>query len=250
VAEDKGREDGFAPEIDDLDEGDQDVIFKAQMGVYQFFATWWKQLLGGLGIFLAGTLAYSLISDHQREEQRDLHAEISDIERRMPTPDPLAAYGMAPLDDPEDEERIANLREGARRYDVIATDGRGAAATMASLKAAGAWQRAGDAESELASLQLANESSGSGILGWSAASQLAAAKMAAGDVDGAAAVLTAVNQSTSGIIGEKALLDLGLMYESAERADDAIKTLEDFTARYPESALLMQAAEALGRLKG
>jgi outer membrane protein assembly factor BamD (BamD/ComL family) len=74
--------------------------------------------------------------------------------------------------------------------------------------------------------------------------------MAAGDLDSAAAVLTAVNQSTSGIIGEKALLDLGLMYESAERADDAIKTLEDFTARYPESALLMQAAEALGRLKG
>ena len=250
MAEDKGRGDEFAPEVDDLDDGDEDVIFKAQMGVYQFFATWWKQLLGALGIFLVGTLAYSLISDHLREEQRDLHAQISDIERRMPTPDPLSAYGMAPMDDLDDEDRVANLREGARRYDGIADGGRGAAATMARLKAAGAWDRAGDAEAELASLQKANEEGGKGILGWSAASQLAAAKLAAGDVDGAAAVLTTVNQTTSGVISEKALLDLGLMYETAERTDDAIKTLEDFTARYPESALSMQAAEALGRLKG
>ena len=250
MAEDKGRGDEFAPEVDDLDDGEEDVLFKAQMGVYQFFATWWKQLLGALGIFLAGTLAYSLISDHLREEQRELHAQINDIDRRMPTPDPLSLYGMAPMDDLEDEERIANLREGARRYDVVADGGRGAAATMARLKAAGAWQRAGDAESELASLQLANESGGKGILGWSAAAQLAAAKQAAGDIDGAAEVLTTVNQTTAGIISEKALLEIGLMYESADRADDAIKTLEDFTTRYPDSPLSLQAAEALGRLKG
>lgn len=250
MAEDKGRGDEFAPEIDDLDDGDEDVIFKAQMGVYQFFATWWKHLMVVLGVFLVGTLAYSLISDHLREEQRDLHAEISSIDRRMPTPDPLSAYGMAPMDDPEDADRTANLQEGARRYDAIADKGRGTAAVMARLKAAEAWERAGDAEAKLAALSKASEAGASGILGWSAAAQLANAKVEAGDIDGAASVLTGVSQSASGIIAEKALLDLALMYEAAERPEDATRTLEDFTTRYPESALSAQATEALSRLKG
>jgi tetratricopeptide (TPR) repeat protein len=250
VAEDKGRGDEFAPEIDDLDDGDEDVLFKAQMGIYQFFATWWKHMLGALGIFLVGTLGYSLIHDHLREVQRDLHAQIDEIDRRMPAPDPLAAFGMAPMDDPEDATRMANLREGAKRYEAVASEGQGPAEVMAWLKAAEAWKRAGDTEARLRALQSAVDADASGILGWSAASQLAHAKAETGDVAGAAEILTGVSRSASGVIAEKALLDLGLIYESAERADEATRTLEDFTTRFPESPLSSQAAEALSRLKG
>ena len=63
-------------------------------------------------------------------------------------------------------------------------------------------------------------------------------------------MLIEVNQSASGIIAEQALLNLGLIYETAGRTDDATRTLEDFTTRYPESALSAQATEALSRLKG
>ena len=94
----------------------------------------------------------------------------------------MAAFGMGPMDDPEDTERTANLREGAKRYSDIAEKGRGAASTMAHLKAAAAWERAQDTEAQLAALQKAYESGGKGVLGWSAASQLAAAKVAAEDI--------------------------------------------------------------------
>jgi tetratricopeptide (TPR) repeat protein len=250
VAEDKGRGDEFAPEINDLDDGDEDVLFKAQMGFYQFFASWWKAMLGVLGLFLLATLGYSILSDHLRQVQRELHAGIDEIDRRMPAPDPLAAFGMAPMDDPEDADRMANLREGAKRYEAIGTDGRGAAEAMAWLKAAEAWHRVGDSEAKLAALQKAAEAGGKGILSWSASAQYASAKAEAGDIDGAATILTEVNESASGIIAQRALLDLGLIYESAERAEDATRTLEDFITRYPESPLSSQVAEALGRLKG
>ncbi|MDG1480455.1 MAG: hypothetical protein P8R54_12730 [Myxococcota bacterium] len=250
MAEDKGRGDEFAPEIDDLDDGDEDVLFKAQMGFYQFFATWWKHMLTALGIFLLGTLGYSLLSDHLREVQRELHAQIDEIDRRMPAPDPLAAFGMAPQDDPEDADLMATLREGAKRYEAVAAEGQGTAAVMAWLKAAEAWERVSDDAAELAALERAVEAGGKGILAWSASAQLASVKAASGDVDGAAAILNGVNQSASGIVAQRALLELGLIYESADRAEDATRTLVDFTTRYPESPLSSQAAEALGRLKG
>ena len=249
MAEDKGR-DEFAPEVDDLEEGDEDILFKAQMGIYQFFATNWKPLLGMLGVFLLGTLVYSLVSDHLRQQQREQHAAINEIDRRMPPPDPLAAFGMAPADDPEDADRMANLKEGARRYGVIADEGSGTAAVMSRLKEAGVHARIGDDAARLAALEKANEAGSKGILGWSATSQLAAARADAGDVDGAASLLESVNSTETGFIAEQALLDLGMLYEGAGRTDDAVRVLEDFTTRYPESIMTPQAAEVLGRLKG
>ena len=248
MAEDKGQR--FAPEVDDLEDGDEDVLFKAQMGVYQFFGSNWKYMLGFLGVFLLATLAYSLYAENSRQEQRSFQASIDEIGRRMPAPDPLSAFGMAPMDDPEDADRMANLKEGAKRYDAVAESGGGTAATMARLKAAEAWERAGETETQIASLQAAHDLGGKGVLGWSASAQLAGAKADVGDIDGAAAVLTGVNTSSRGIIAEQALLDLGLIYVAAGRNEEATATLQDFTTRYPESALRAQAAEALGRLKG
>ena len=145
---------------------------------------------------------------------------------------------------------MSTLREGAKRYEAIGTEGQGAAAVMAWLKAAEARERVNDDAAKLAALEKAVEVGGKGILAWSASAQLASAKAAAGDVDGAAAILSGVYQSASGIVAQRAMLELGLIYESADRAEDATRTLEDFTTRYPESPLSSQAAEALGRLKG
>lgn len=248
MAEDKGQP-AFAPEIGDPAEGDTDILFRAQMGAYNFLAKNWQRLLGVLGVALLGVLAYSLYLDYDRNQQRELQARIADIDRKMPKPDPMAAMLGTPQDDPADEQLMANLKEGARRYEAVGADGNGTGAVMAWMRAADTYERAGDTEGAARALEQAHGLSASGALGWSAAAQLAALKADTGDVDGAAALYQPY-AAGDGFIAEHATLELGLMYEVAGRTDEARTTLGTFGERFPESALVPLAAEALGRLGG
>ncbi len=250
MAEDKGQRaaDQFAPEVGD-EEGEADVLFQAQMGIYNFFTGNWKLLLGLLGLGLVGVFIFSMTDTHLTNQQREMQAEIYEIDRRMPQPDPLSAYGLAPADDPEDATRIANLKEGARRYEAVAASGRGTASVMALLRAGEAWARAGDTDAQLAALEKAHALGAPGVLGWSAAAQLAAIYVVSCNAAAAAAIYTQYSAQDS-LIGQQALLELGLLQEASGTPEEAKKTLQDFTTRYPKSALLALAAEALGRLEG
>lgn len=249
MAEDKGQDPAFAPEVGDPAESEADVLFRAQMGIYNFFAGYWRQLLGVLGVLLLVALGYSLYIDYARDSQRDIQAAIAAIDIKMPKPDPMAAMLGTPAYDPSDEDLMANLAEGARRYEAVAKEGAGAGATMAWLRAADTWQLAGKKDEAIAALQAAHDMGASGVMGWSAGAQLAALKAEAGDADAAAAVYKQFSAG-DGFIAEHAALELGLMYESAGRADEASAALTDFVTRFPESVLVPQATEALKRLQG
>lgn len=249
MAEDKGNQQGFVPEIGDPSEGDTDFLFRTQMGVYNFFAGYWKQLLGLLGIFLLIALGASLYLDYSRDQQRALQAQIAEIERKMPQPDPMALMLGQPADDPNDEDRMANLQEGARRYEAVAQAGSGTGGVMAWLYAADAWKRAGDTERMTAALQQAHDAGATGSVGWSAAARLANAKATAGDVDGAVSLLEGFS-SGEGFVAQHASLEMGLMLEAAGRAEEASTKLQGLMERFPDSPLAPQVAEALRRIEG
>ena len=251
MADDKGarESDEFAPEIGDPGEQEADFLFRLQMGIYNFFAGYWRHLLGLLGVFLVGALVFSLYLDYSRDAQRDQQAALAEITRRMPRPDPMAAFTGQPADDPSDTERMANLQEGARRYEAVAQEGSGTAAVMAWSLAAETWERAGESEKALAALEAAHALSADGVVGWSITARLADRRAAAGDVDGAVALYKDA-AAGEGIIAEQASLSLALLYEGAGRRDEATALLQTFLETHPESPLLPTAAEALGRLKG
>jgi tetratricopeptide (TPR) repeat protein len=249
VAEDKGSNPAFAPEIGDHDDGEADFLFRAQMGAYNFFAGYWPQLLGVLGVFLVLTLAYSLYSEHVRDTQRDLQARIADVDRKMPQPDPMAAMFGSAGEDSTDENLAANLREGARRYVEIANEGSGTATIMAWQRAADAYERVGDTEQAISSLQSAYDAQGARLLGWSVASRLASMKVSSGDVEGAVALFQA-HTAGEDFVAQHASLELGLLQESSGRSDEALTTLLGFLERFPDSLFAEQAAEALSRLQG
>lgn len=248
MAEDNGDKSSFAPEIGDPTDGETDILFRAQMGAFNFFAGSWRQLLGVLGVLLLVVLGYSLNLDRVRDNQRTTQAGIADIDRKMPKPDPMAAL-LGSAGDAADPDMVANVQEGARRYEAVATEATGAGATMAWMRSADAWSRSGDADKAAVALQAAHDIGSPGVLGWSAASQLAAARAGSGDIDGAAVVYLSFTDGDD-FIAEHASLELGLLYESAGRTDEASTMLSGLIERFPESMLASQASEALSRLRG
>ncbi|MEL6347968.1 MAG: tetratricopeptide repeat protein [Myxococcota bacterium] len=234
----------FAPEIGDPDEQETDILFRAQMGVYNFFVGNWQTLLGILVVFLAGVLVFSLYVDYQRDLQRGWQADIAEITRRMPEPNPLSA-----LTGGEDEQTIATLKEGARRYEAVAKDSQGAASSSAWILAGEAWIRAGDTDAAMSAFQGALANEPAGVMAWSAAAQLATLKANTGDVD---AALGLYDQHTAGegFIAQHALLEKARLLEVSGRSGEAIETLEQFQSRFAESALAPQAADAITRLRG
>ena len=250
MADKRNSDDILTPEVaGGGQEKETDSLFRAQMGVYQFFAKNWKTLLGLLGVFLLCTFVYSVKHQHDRDVQRDGQAKIADIDRRMPLPNPLSVYGAAPMDDLDDQARMNNIEYGAERFEEIAADTTGTAAIMAWVKAAESYDRLNDEHATMRCLNEAHALNGEGILGWSVASQLANQHVDMGSVEEAVAVY---QEYVSGqdIYAEQASYQLGILFESQGRADESREVLEDFGVRFPESALGPQIDEILFRLQG
>lgn len=231
-------------EGDLLGEGeDQDVLFKGQMALANFFLGYWKHGLGLAAVVLVISLFYGLYSNRSRDAQRELQAGIARIERALPTDERAIPFG--PLDDPADTERTDKLVKGAQAFEKVAEGGQGVGSTMAWIRAAEVWKRAGRPEDAARAWQKANESEAPGMVGWAAASGLAGALADAGKVDEAAALYRTFADTGVGAIGEHALFQLGSLYLDAGRKDESIAAFTEFTQKYPESMLASLVAEAL-----
>jgi hypothetical protein len=240
-----GRDATGAPVVPFPDH-EEDVLFKTQMRVLNLVLGHWKAGAVVVGAGLLVVLGVGQFQTSRIDKQRGYQAEIADIDRRMPIETPeerfgLSSVGMAP-------EVTANLEEGARRYETVAEGASGTAAVMAWLKAGAAWSRAGNVENEGAALVHAHALGASGVLGWSAASQLAAVQANAGEIDGALATLGSLTTKVTGLGAEQTELAIAMLLEDAGRTGEARAGFQAFVDTHKNSVLLEQATDGLARL--
>jgi len=232
-------------EIDLLGEADeQDVLFKSQMAVANFFLGYWKYGIVLLGVVLVVALVYGLVENRDRDRQREIQAGIARVELTLPKDERTLPF--QPLDDPADTERTEKLVKAAQGFEKVAATGDGVAATMAWIRAAEVWERTQRPEDATRAWQRARETSPThDILGWAAASGLANSLANSGKVDEAAALYREFADQGPGAIGEWALFDLGTLYLDTGRSAESTTVFSEFTQKYPDSLLAGQVAEAL-----
>ena len=225
---------------------EEDVLFKTQMKVLNLLLGHWKKGLAVVGAALLVVLVVGEYGAMQTDEQRDIQAKIADIDRKMPKESAAVSFGIQPADD--SPEVLANIQEGARRYEAVAQESVGAGAVMAWLKAGAAWERTSDPEKAKSAYGNAHALGLSGTLGWSAASQYASLQANAGDVEGAVATLNALDTKVQGLELQQAKLAVAFILEDAGRTSESKSALEAFVGAYPKSALIGQAEDAIARL--
>lgn len=228
---------------------DQDVLFRAQMGVANFVLGYWRYLLIIVGAVLLVTFVYGSVTDLQANRQQSWQAAIAEVDVKVPPPDPLSQYGLAPADDPSDADKMGKLAAAAQGYEAVAKDAGGTAAAMAWLRAAETWERAGKKDEALAAYKAADAIGAAGAVGWATKSSLAEALADRGDIDGAAAIYREVANGKD-FQAQSALYSLGQLYAGAGRREDAGKAFEEFTGRFADSTLADEVAAARGRLVG
>lgn len=220
-----------------------DYLFRAQLALTSFYTANGRYLgwvaMAGLG----GVLVWGLWSMWQERSSANDFGEIAAIDYKMPKPDPMSQYGLAPADDPTDAGRKADLEEGARRFEAAAKGSSGSAAVYGYLKAAEAWERAGNAPSRLAALKAANELGRSGLPGWSAGSAYASALIDAGSAEEAIGVYRELAGRTQGFYAQQALLSLATAQIDLGKNDDAKQTVDEYATRFPTAP--QERAEAL-----
>jgi tetratricopeptide (TPR) repeat protein len=225
---------------------EEDVLFKVQMRVQNAFIGHWKSILVLVGIGLLGVLGFGLWEAHVLEAQRDVQAQLAKLDRKMPKEDPLVRAGFKPPG--EDPEVMAKITTTAEGYEAVAQGAEGAGAVTAWIRAAAAWQRAGDSARENAAYAAAHAVGASRVVGWSAASAHATALSGEGDVDGAAAVYRSLADTAAGLLGEQALLNLAELYEDAGRTTESLAIYTEFNTRHPKSVLKDRVAGGLARV--
>ena len=247
MADNKGR---LAAGIHDeeYDEEEEDFLFKLQMQIANAFYGYWKHGIGLACIVLAVTFFYGTYQNNSLEKQKETQSEIDAISRKMPEPSQLYFVGMGGMDDLTDPNRVAELEEGARRFEVVAKNGTGTGAGMAWIEAAKAWDRAGNRDSARSAYAEAHGIGMEGITGWTAAFGLAQAHDDAGDLDAAAAILRLQADSEEGFVAEYALFALANMYADGDRVADARTAYQEFATRHPDSSYAQMVTASLARL--
>ncbi len=228
---------------------EQDVLFRAQMSVMQIVLGYWRHALAVTGAVLLVVLIVGLVRDYRVEQQQEWQAAIASVDVELPAPDPLAQYGLAPLDDPNDKEKMDKLAASAAGYEAVAGEASGASAVIAWMRAAETWERAGQKDKVEAAYRKATELGAPGALGWAARASLAATLASKGDVDGAAALYREAANGKD-FYAERALFELGGLYAGAGRREDAGKAYEEFNGRFADSTLADEVAAARGQLVG
>jgi tetratricopeptide (TPR) repeat protein len=225
---------------------EEDVFFKTQMRVLNLILGHWKTGLAVVGGVLLVVLAIGSYQTSQVEEQRGYQAEIADIDRRMPAETAEERFGLNTTG--LSPEVTANVEEGARRYEKIASGAKGASAAMAWLKSGGAWKRAGDAEKALAAFGSAHAVGAKGVLGWSAGSQFAAAQADSGDMTAAIATLESMRSSQTGLESQQTDLAIAMLKEESGDTAAAKGAFQAFIDANKSSVLIEQATDGLSRL--
>jgi tetratricopeptide (TPR) repeat protein len=219
-----------SPSDKDLLPQEKDVLFQAQMAVANAFLGYYKYGLAILGVVLLVALVFGIVDTVQTKSQRNVHAKIAAVQMDLTDPNDKAA-----------------LAKAATSLEDIAEKGDGTAAIIALLNAAEVFRDAGQSDDALRAYEKAYALKGDGVLGWAAASGVAAEKARKGDLDGAMAIY---RQFSSGddIAAEEATWGLAVLLEEAGKKDEARQALTDLTTRFPTSPHLEEAGKALKRL--
>ena len=222
---------------------EQDALFRLQMALSDVMLGYWKHGAALIGLLLLGTLVYGGMRSYAESRAKSEFGQISRIDHRMPKVDEMARMGFAPVDDPTDSKRMADLEEGGRRYLAVADGAHGAAAVDAYLKAADAFRRAGKADLALSALEKGAAVKTTGLPGFTADAALASALVDAGQVDRAVTLYREMVGRHEGFFAEQALLRLAATQIDAGKSDDAKATLGEFKTRFPASPRAARVAE-------
>jgi len=217
-----------------------DLFFKVQMQLAHWVYGYWKQGLAGIGTVLLLTLIVGQTATCLRDQQRDGSAAMAAVERSMPETDPLAQYGLAPLDDLDDAEHVTALEKAAEGFEAVAAETNRLAAAEAWLRAANTWSRAGNDERALVAYQQAFDADAGGIYTYAAGNRLAAIHRHADRFDEAEAVYRELASDQRGYLAEQALLDLMTMHLDAGKPEPIQRLAAEFRARFDTSPRLEQ----------
>ncbi|GDX83377.1 hypothetical protein LBMAG42_51880 [Deltaproteobacteria bacterium] len=227
---------------------DEDYVFRAQIALTEFGLRYWKYagyLVGGVLLVAAGWGGYNSYRLGRAEEE---FAKISAIDFLMPKIDQMAMYGLGPKDDPNDAARMSDLEEGARRYEAIAKEASGSAATIAWLKAADAWTRAGKKEAAVAANAAAGTTGGGDLTTFVADSVRVGDLVDAGKAADAEALLRDMSGRYSGFFAEEALIQLASLQADQDKLIEAKATYVEITGRFSTSNDLKALTELAARL--
>lgn len=227
---------------------EEDALFRLQMAISDVVLGYWKYGVYAILAVLLVAAAYGGYTSWKESALRDDYAAIARVDHRMPKVDEMARYGLAPMDDPNDAQRASDLVEGGKRFLAAGDEARGTPAVYAYLKAADAFRRANAQDQRLAALEKAWAVDAEDLPAWSAGSALAAALIDAGQTDRALGLYRELVGRLDGYLAEQALLALAGAQADAKKATEAKATLDEFRARFPESARMAEAAAIEARL--
>ena len=235
------RQDDLLPEFEDNEE---DVLLQAQMWVYNIVVGQWKKLLMVFGGILLIVLVHGLYTDSVIQSQRAVHAEVAMVKYELPEPNPMAQYGLAPMDNPNDAKRMASLKASAKELERIASEGAGAAAWFAWMDAAAVWSRANETEAQIVALTKATEVATDETLTAVATMHLANIYQASDKPAEAITALESVIKVASAEMKAQACLNLSRMYIDAgdmEKAKTTLAQVSEAPTALQNDILLLQA---------
>ncbi len=214
---------------------EQDFLLRLQLAAGEVVARYWQAAAWVAGGALVVAGVYGGWTAIRNAAVAADFKDVASVEYKMPRVEPMARFGFAPMDDPTDTTRMANLEEGARRYEAVARTSSGAGAVLAWLRAAEAWERAGKVAESRAALESAAGLEAEGILGFSAEMAATARQFDAGETDAALARWRDIAGRYSGVHAEEALGRLAAAQRTVGREQDAAATEAEITTRFPES---------------
>lgn len=227
----------------ELPKAEAGVAFKAEMVATNLLLGYWMHALALVVVGLVAVLLWGQWRNHHESEQRRISAEISEIERNLPTPLPMlqedVSSGKVPRTDlmaPADA--MAKVAEGAS----------GTGAVEGWLKAAELYRLAGNVERQRAALEAAVAVGDGNVLGYAAEAGLANLDLEQGKAAEAVDRFTRMRDGYEGILAQNAALDLGLSLQHLGRTDEAARVYEAFLTKWPDSPHAEEVRKRQGAL--
>ena len=212
-----------------------DYVFQVQMAGFRAVQNYWKHVAAVAGAVLLVALFYGLYDSNKTKDLKAGAQAIADVDRKMPQ-DPMAQFGMVLPDDPGDEEKMAQLTEGAKRYEEAAKGTMSGTAGEAWLKAADSWLRVGETDKAKNAYLQAAGAQPKGVIGFGARNALASLELEAGNADAATALYRESADTNTGFLAEDSLLALARVYDSQSKDAELKAVFDEFRLRFPDSA--------------
>jgi tetratricopeptide (TPR) repeat protein len=217
------------------EEEEVDYLFQARMSLFKWFTRNWKGFAAIAGVVLVVALAYNVYDSVTTNRAKEGAAAIHAVDSKMPKIEPMARMGILPIDDLNDANRVANLEEGARRYEAAAQATGGSSAAEAWLKAAETHERLGKPDLAKAAYENALGAYDKGLFGFGARTALAGIALEAGDNAAALEHYRTLHEREDGLLAEQALIYPASVYKQMEDQAQLQATYDAFLERFPSS---------------